>query len=86
METSLDLGAWYDNFVERFILKYHTTLQDADQYAGELLLRLRREVKLKYNVNTEFTDGILVFEGDKAQEAKEWIEIQFEAEDLNMFY
>ena len=60
MQVTLDLGPWYDGFVERFILKYHTTLQDANQYAGELLLRLRTEVGVKYSVKTEFAEGILV--------------------------
>ena len=86
MQVTLDLGPWYDGFVERFILKYHTTLQDANQYAGELLLRLRTEVGVKYSVKTEFAEGILVFDGDQAQKAKEWVEVQFEAEDLNTFY
>ena len=61
-------------------------MEEADQYAGRFILNLRKDVKRQFNVNTEFTEGIMAFEGDRDQEAKEWFEVQLEAENLNLFY
>ncbi|MHA1712689.1 MAG: hypothetical protein ACTSW4_01390 [Candidatus Ranarchaeia archaeon] len=82
----MNLNPWYNEFLEKYLLKFKTSAEEADKYVGRKLLELRREVKIKYNVNTEFVDGVLSFSGENADEAKRWVEIQLEAENLNLFY
>ena len=86
MSVLLDFRPWFEEFSEKYILKYVTSSEDADRYAGRLVLQFRKEVLVRYHVKTEFEEGILTLEGEHAQEAKEWIEVQLEAENLNLFY
>ncbi len=86
MSVLLDLRSWFEEFSEKYILKFVASREDVDRYAGRLVLQLRKDVLVRYQVKTEFDEGILTLEGEQAQEAKEWIEVQLEAENLNLFY